>query len=257
MILKNFTMKKIIRTVAKFILLIPLLLLACSPSEDVQICNSDHSIILEFGSCLVFEDNGELDNERENIGMIIRETVALVNSKMPVENLNILVRVAPSDVIPEIGIGGFNPNENEIIISIDLNFPNLTQSISIELAPLIAHEMHHAKRRRTIGYGSNLLEASVSEGLADCFSMEIIAIDPPIWSVAITGTELEDLINTAKNTWENKPYDHSKWFFGSTPDIPRWAGYAIGFDLVKKYLSENPTRKPSDLVNEPASSFAQ
>lgn len=39
------------------------------------------------------------------------------------------------------------------------------------------------------------------------------------------------------------------------PAIPRWAGHAIGFDLVGAFLDANPRRLASDLVDEPAASF--
>jgi len=229
--------------ITKFILIINLFILSCSSSDDLQNNNPNSEIILEFGTSLVFEDSGKLNDQKEAIKTVVIETVSLVNKKMDVENLKTRINVSLSNVIPEIGIGGFNPNEQEITISIDPNFTNLEQSISIELAPMIAHEMHHAKRRRTIGYGSTLLEASVSEGLADCFAMEIKGIDPPIWSVALTGSDLESWIETARDNWRDSPYDHGKWFFGTTSDIPRWTGYSIGFRLVKDYINENSTKK--------------
>ena len=121
---------------------------------------------------------------------------------------------------------------------------------------MLAHEMHHAKRRRTVGYGSSLLEASASEGLADSFAMEITGNGPPLWSVVLTGSDLDNWIITARSTWTNNSYDHSKWFFG-TMEVPRWTGYSIGFKLVKDFISTNPTRKASDLFDEPAGSFVQ
>ncbi|WP_430969092.1 DUF2268 domain-containing putative Zn-dependent protease [Spongiimicrobium sp. 2-473A-2-J] len=239
------------------ILFINLSVLSCSSGDDTENGGAETGIALPFESRLFFEDNGELDPERNAIETVIRETISLVNQKMSVENLNIRIKASPSNAIPEIGIGGFNPNAGEVILSIDPNFTNLAQSIATELGPLLAHEMHHAKRRRTVGYGSTLLEASVSEGLADCFAMEITGIDPPIWSVALTGSTLEEWIDIAGESWNDSSYNHARWFFGTSPDVPRWTGYSIGFKLVKDYIAANPTRKPSDLFNESASSFDQ
>ena len=61
-------------------------------------------------------------------------------------------------------------------------------------------------------------------------------ISPPIWSVAVSGIELESWIDTARITWTDSPYDHSKWFFGTTNDVPWWTGYAIGYKLVKDFF---------------------
>ena len=87
-------MIKLNTTLITFILLINLIILGCSSSNDVQICDSDSGISLEFGSCLVFEDSGELNNVRGDIEMAIKETVSLVNNKMSIENLTIRIRVA-------------------------------------------------------------------------------------------------------------------------------------------------------------------
>ncbi|MEQ9404681.1 MAG: DUF2268 domain-containing putative Zn-dependent protease [Cyclobacteriaceae bacterium] len=228
--------------------------LGCSKNNQAFICDSDAAFILESGSCLVFTDAGELDDERAMILTIIEETVMEVNAVMPVDNIGITVQVAPSRAIPEIGMGGFNPGPNEVILSFDPSFPDISASILKELKPLLAHEMHHAKRRREVGYGSTLLEAMVSEGMADCFAIEIAGIDPPIWSVALSEEQLASWKEASKASWNNSSYDHQKWFFGSS-NVPRWAGYTIGFNMVKDYIADNPDRKASNLVNEPAGSF--
>jgi uncharacterized protein YjaZ len=232
-----------------------LVVAGCSSSDDKPICGNGTGIALDHESCLVFEDNGELDDFRDAIESVTRDAIALINNAMPIEGVKITVRAAPADVIPEIGLGGFNPNTQEAIISIDPAFPDLAESIAVELAPQLAHELHHAMRRRTVGYGSSLLEAVVSEGLADCFAIEVTGINPPIWSLAVTGGALDDLIEMASATWTDPPYDHSGWFVGTDPDIPRWAGYSMGYRIVKDYLAKNPARNASDLFDEPASSF--
>ena len=239
----------------QFTLIIGLLLIGLvSCSDDEPACSSGQAIPLDFGSCLVFED-GQLDQYKMAIEHVTRQAVQQINQKMPVADVIIRVRAAPENTIPEIGIGGFNPNEREVIISIDPNFVDLDQTIAVELKPQLAHEMHHAKRRRSVGYGSTLLQALVSEGLADWFSIEVTGIDPPIWSTALSGSELEHWIEEARDGWNNGTYNHAEWFLGTSQEIPRWAGYSIGFKLVQNFLDQNPNRKPSDLFDEPASSF--
>jgi uncharacterized protein YjaZ len=178
-----------------------------------------------------------------------------INALMDIDQVLIRVVSEPNSVVPEIGIGGFNPSRDEVIIAINEKHRNLADAIDQALVPVLAHELHHAKRRRSVGYGSTLLEAAVTEGLADHFAIEVTGIDPFPWSTALTGSDLEEWINTASDTWNNPFYFHNSWFLGSDPSIPRWTGYAIGFDLVKNYLDELPDRKASLLHNEPASSF--
>ncbi len=136
------------------------------------------------------------------------------------------------------------------------NSARIPDSIPTELFPLLAHEMHHVARIRSVGYGTNLLEAMVSEGLADQFAIEVAGIDPPMWSMALSEEELEVWSARAKEEWYNTAYSHDAWFFGGG-SIPRWAGYSIGFAMTGDFLSANPERKPSQLFSQPASSFIQ
>ena len=234
-----------------------MLLNGCSNSDNMDRSNDNLEIAPNSGVYLVYENQGDLEEERDAINQVLEETFALINRTMPITNVEIKIFADPSQTIPEIGIGGFAPSGSEVHIYINKNFSELTQSIATELGPMLAHEMHHVKRWRTVGYGITLVEAIISEGLADWFSIEITGADPPMWSVAFTGEELENLLDLAKDTWYESPYDHPKWFFGTTSEIPRWAGYSLGYKLVGDYLSQYPNKKPSTLVDEPADSFVR
>lgn len=224
-------------------------------SDETDPCSNDAAVALESNICFLIEHPGLSVQQTEVIESLITDGVSKINKLMPMSDLLIRIVDDPNRVIPEIGLGGFNPNEYEVIIGVNANFANLDQTLQTDLVAQLAHEMHHARRRRTVGYGSTLFEAIVTEGLADHFSIEVTGIAPPPWSVALTGNELQDWIQTASNSWDQSPYNHSAWFVGTDPSIPRWAGYAIGFELVKNYLAENPGKMPSDLFGEPANSF--
>ncbi|WP_353779102.1 DUF2268 domain-containing putative Zn-dependent protease [Winogradskyella sp. 3972H.M.0a.05] len=241
------------KTLLKFFLFVPLLLVGCSSDDSNR--NAGESV--GFDSFLSFSFEGNTDT-KDAIETVVRETLILVNARMSLEDINIIVSSTPASIIPEIGIGGSSPNGFDILMSVDLDFPNLANSIANEFGPLLAHEMHHAKRQRsTEGYGTTLFEACVSEGLADCFSMEVFDIDPPIWSVALAEADLEAWINSAEQTWDDDNYNHPEWFFGTSANIPRWTGYSIGYKLVKDYLVINTDQEPSDLYDEPADSFLE
>ena len=66
---------------------------------------------------------------------------------------------------------------------------------------------------------------------------------------------METWVARARTTWTKRPYDHSGRFFGTDPVIPRWTGYAVGFEIVRRYLSDHPDRRASDLVAEDAETF--
>lgn len=240
-------MSKIL-VVAVFFLIFSESLFDFADSGNSQPCNNDNV-------CLSIEHAGLKALDKETIESNVWAGVTAIAKLMKIDNLRIRVVDNSKLIIPEIGIGGYNPNEHEVIIAVDTSFVDLTETLKKELVPMLAHEIHHAKRRRSVGYGNTLLEAIVSEGLADHFSIEVTHCSPPRWSLALSEVELKNWINAASNSWKQSSYNHSEWFFGSSPKIPRWTGYAIGFELVKEYLKEHPDKGPSKLYNISANSF--
>ncbi len=227
----------------------------CSDEENRVSCGASTSISNESNVCLSFEHDALSDDLKNQITAKIREGFSAINSLMPINDLEIKIVSNPSYIIPGFGLGGFNPGKNEIAIAIDTEFEGLVNSLDEHLIPLLAHEVHHAKRRRSVGYGDTLFKAAVSEGLADHFSMEVAEVNPPPWALALKGDELQEWMFDASQVWNETSYDHSAWFLGTSVDIPVWTGYAIGFELVSGYLEENPGRAASNLHDQPASEF--
>jgi hypothetical protein len=224
----------------------------CDSSTGPGACDVE----LAGGSCLVFEDAGALADHRAGIETAVTDAVTRVVAVMPVAGVAIRIRANPAGAIPEIGLGGFNPGPHEVVMSLDPGFSDLGASIRDELGPNLAHELHHARRRQLVGYGSTLFQAMVSEGLADHFSVEVFGIPAPIWSTALTSGERNAMRTRAEGEWNKAPYDHAGWFLGTDPSIPRWTGYTLGFELVADHLEADPARTASGLVGEAASAFA-
>ena len=197
---------------------------------------------------------GGLVLHRADIEREVDRTIERVRPLLGVSDLRIAVIDDPSGVIPETGFGGYNPNAGEVRLFADSNRPDVEAAIRSELAPTLAHEIHHAMRRRAIGYGSSLLQATISEGLADHFSIEVSpGYDPP-WISALTEEELALWLPEVTSR-SSGDYDHAEWFHGAGASIPRWTGYAVGFELVRVHLDAHPDQLASTLVGEPASSF--
>jgi Predicted Zn-dependent protease (DUF2268) len=215
------------------------------------------AVALEGGASLLFEDGGALDVHRDTIEGIVKDTVSAVRALLPTSSrgVNIRILAGTSSVIPEIGMGGFTASTNEIRLTFDPDSTVLREALPMELFPLLAHELHHVARFRAIGYNSNLLDAMVTEGIADQFSIEVAGIDPPIWSTALSNADLATWSAIARVHWYDNPWNHDAWFFGADPSIPRWTGYSIGFDLTRTFLRAHPDRHPSELYAEPTRSF--
>ena len=228
-------------------------LVGCESATGPDVCERAQTIH-DAGICLDFSAAGSVTAYRGVLEDEATRTLELVQPLLGVSDLRIAVVADPAQVIPEVGLGGFNPDEHEVRLYVDPSWPDLEAVLRAEVMPMLAHEIHHAMRRRAVGYGSTLLEAAVSEGLADHFSVEISGSPAPPWATALTPNQLDRwLPEVVAHT--TGPYDHSAWFFGSDPDIPRWTGYAVGFELVRLYLAENTGSRASGLVGEPAISF--
>ena len=227
-----------------------LILSGCATSTALQPC----TVELAGDICLDLSSAGPLVAQQSLIEEEVERTLGVVQPLLNVTGLRIAVIDDPTRIIPEVGMGGFNPGTDEVRLYADSSWPDLDTVLRSELLLQLAHELHHAMRRRAVGYGSTLLEAAVSEGLADHFSLEVSGATERPWAVALTPEELATWIPEVESR-ATGAYDHAEWFFGTEPSIPRWTGYAVGFELVRAYLDQDPERRPSALVGEPATSF--
>jgi hypothetical protein len=229
---------------------VALWMMGCGSNTEPAACT------VEFPDsvCLDATEAGALASELDLVETEVGRTLDAVAPLIDVSGTRILIIADPSGVIPEIGFGGFNPSSHEVHLFADPGSADLRGILRAQLMPILAHELHHAARRRTVGYGATLLEAAVTEGLADHFSLQVSPGAPPPWSTALSAEELAAWVPevVARSTGT---YDHPEWFFGTGPSAPRWTGYAVGFELVRDYLQRYPERRPSDLVDEPAEAF--
>lgn len=201
------------------------------------------------------KSTGRLNKYESEIQNHIATTYHLAEKKLPQLLVTIIVLDAPDSTIPELGTGGFTPNKNAIYIFTNPGKPNFSQILSEGMPVTLAHEMHHSARWQTVGYGETLLEALVSEGLADHFALEIIPASPPPWSSALNTEEQGNLAERARQHFDDQNYNHPAWFFGSKEDnLPRWTGYRLGYKLVGDYLKKNG-KTASELVTESAKAF--
>lgn len=204
----------------------------------------------------ILNSSGSLTPFTEDIKRIFDQSIKKIASKIPISDVDVVVYDNPDSAIPEIGIGGYALNKHMIWISIDPSFPNLAQSIEKELGRTLAHELHHALRWKSPGYGKTLFEALITEGLADHFDMEVSNAQPHIWDTVLSNEYIQKYLDLAKKEFNKKNYNHSDWFFGSKErNIPKWTGYSLGFYLVGEYLKKNLNEKASSLYSKRATDF--
>ncbi len=204
-------------------------------------------------SIRIIDPAGLLGDHESAIHAILDSTLARVADELQLTGVAITVR--PGTGIPGYGLGGNTPNGFTVRIEVDPGYPDLAQRLPERLPPLLAHELHHARRWRGPGYGRTLLEAMVSEGMADRFAIEFLGAKTPPWSDAIPQDETAAYLATSALEFDSATYDHDRWFFGASPDLPRWTGYTLGFRLVETYQAEHPGESAAQLVDTPANAF--
>lgn len=190
------------------------------------------------------------------VKLAVDEALAKAKGIFNVEDVSVEAKEDPNQVIPETGAGGYTPDSHTIFVYFDSNSDNFRKNVREEIKSTVTHEFHHAIRNRTYNWKEDtLLGAMVTEGLADHFDIEINGAKPKPWSIALNDADLDRIKELATPEFNSREYNHSDWFFGSQErNIPKWAGYAVGFKLVGDYL-QRTGKKASALVAEPAKSF--
>lgn len=201
----------------------------------------------------VLKASGRLVSFEQSIQKGFEMGLERVQAALLLPDVDVVVADNPEAAIPETGVGGFAPTAHLLYINIDPTHVDL--KIEEEVCSTLAHELHHCARWKAVGYGNTLLEAVVSEGLADHFDIEVNGGEPKPWSRALNAEELEKIAEKAKKEFANADYNHSAWFFGSAQeDIPRWAAYSLGFKIVGDYMEKNQ-KTAAQLVGERAPLF--
>jgi uncharacterized protein YjaZ len=158
-----------------------------------------------------------------------------------------LIITPPSQLmstIPEDGITGRTYSSRLIVIVLDKNQAEVSQEAVFET---ICHEMSHSIRWEKLPeYANTLFEGMILEGLGVALEEKALA-DNGISSkqfflqtVLETSPEMiEDTVSKLKNHFDNTNYDYEKIFYTGGEDLPRWAGYRLGYYFVKEHLEKS------------------
>ena len=94
-----------------------------------------------------------------------------------------------------------------------------------------------------------LLDAMIAEGVADTFAMELNPSIRPAWVDALSPQAQEQLWpRVHRRLAVSDPSEIRRILFGDSDRIPLWAGYAIGYRMVQRYLELHPRVRPAGLM---------
>ena len=134
------------------------------------------------------------------------------------------------------GVGGFCSWKNTILLDI-----NPVKGWQNALKRSLCHEFHHsviANKRKPPTW--TLLESLIYEGMADNFA-ESITQKTSIWCKTLSKQKSMAVFQKIKKILnKNDDKTYQQVFFGKGKKYPRWAGYSIGYQVVKSSLKIHP-----------------
>ena len=176
--------------------------------------------------CHVGNSTGQLDRHLPTIAAAFDFASTRARELLGAEGIDVLFVEAPTEAIPEWGVGGYTYGPHVVLVALD-------PAVDLDerrIAATLVHEFHHAMRERGPGCGGSLANMLASEGLAVLFEAEVTGEAPFYGHVAIT----DDEIALAQASLYSEPFNQSKWFFGAD-GITRFFGYTYGFQICQAH----------------------
>jgi len=204
--------------------------------------------------------NNKLDKHISKIENAIRRTEEIVVPKLGIEQqVDIVFDTMTDIVIPEDGVGGYTHAPDYVRMSIDTSIDVVREDVIFDI---LTHELTHVARwQRGHEHNYVLFDLMINEGLAIRVEQEIMkesGVDNPQFFLKVVSArsdeENEKIMEILKDQLNSKDYDYHMIFRKGNNELPRWAGYSLGFYLVKKY--QKLTGKPIfEIINDSYSEF--
>ena len=157
-----------------------------------------------------------------------------------------LIVVSSSPTTPTIlqdGIGGRTYHSRLIVVALDKSQHEPSEDFIFET---VCHELSHSLRWEKVPeFAETLFDSMVMEGLAVVLEEQAMNQSGyelrQLFLTEVRRTELKEIstmMTVLKNKFDNTEYDYETIFFSGNDLLPRWAGYKLGYYLVKRYLSK-------------------
>ena len=190
------------------------------------------------------------EKNRRLFKRIVFKHAKIAAKKLNIDLINIVIYPKRDLTIPKVGSGGFAPNSEWTRLAIDpFRKEEDIEYIIKNIIPLsVYHEMNHVARWSKPGYGSSLLDAIISEGLAIVFAEENWDLFKAPWAKYEQGEikKYFEFLNK-RNKDQDKNYNHAEWFFGKGK--PNWLGYKLGSFIIRVVKNKNPNINLLELVH--------
>lgn len=180
----------------------------------------------------------------------VKKHAQIAGRVLSLTKVNISIYPNKDWCIKQTGDGGYTANSDWIQLFIDPTKQVLIPKIVERSFPAnIYHEMHHARRMVKVGFGQNLLETVISEGLAIVFAEEMFTKFKAPWG-RYSKDKIKELFNIFDLHKYDEKFNYEEWFLGYGK--PHWLGYKIGAYIVRELKQKNNKLSCDKMVDIPA-----
>jgi uncharacterized protein YjaZ len=177
-----------------------------------------------------------------SLSQLVASALSHINTLLPGQPTTIVVDTGnPSSLIPQAGANGFtSPATGEISLQLGRTAQSsLPRTLGLWFPRDLAHEVSHSVRiLGGTGFGTTLLQQTITEGIATAFDQAAFPGPPDPWDQAITPAQECMLWEKAKpQLGATGLYD--LWMFGG-PGVPHWTAFTIGYHIVNDYRNHHP-----------------
>ena len=200
-----------------------------------------YNIFMNKINLLLTQANDNLKDCKATIEKAVEEAEQYAFPKLKIDwDIDLLVTNRLYDIlIPEDGVGGRTRTSD--FIEFAINDEKATKNL---ISEMIAHELCHAARwGKSDEWINFLFDGLIFEGIATYFEAEFIKNrqEKSIFIKDIlkrTDSENKNILKILRSHLDSNNYDYDTIFFYGNKELPRWAGYSLGYYLVKKYLEK-------------------
>ena len=189
--------------------------------------------------------------EKELIRSKVSEVLKNISNKITVDfSFDLILSKNEKNTHSDLMIDGSSYKDKFVQIAI-----NIFDFSGKEIEKTLCHELAELIRFKNIKENNSFLESMILDGMAEHFSIEVNKTKQELWTNALTIEDKTKIRERLMESIEYKTIDRNLWFYGqSKKEIPLYAGYTIGFDLVGMFIKEN-NKTIFDLFSVPTKEF--
>ena len=190
---------------------------------------------------LFIDETNEVLAKKELVLAAVKVAEEYSFAKLKIDwNIDVLIRSAKQKFLnAKDYVCGHTYDDNLIRLIVEDGFSDF------EISEVLVHELCHAARwGKNNEWTDTLFDALIFEGLAVCFAEDFSRDNAKrqFYMETIvnrTDKENKEIFSKLSGHLRDTDYNYERIFNGNNDGLPRWAGYSLGYYLVKKYLKKS------------------